>query len=310
MPISDYKFSHFKYDTNFISYILRENQLYDDAYILENCASLLFFKIVETLDYKMSFRLKRANFCRKRICPMCTWRRAQKWRARLINVLPILNELYPDHRFLLLTLTVKNCHITELKQHIKILNKGWNAINKKRDKREKLSFIQGYIKAIEVSRPKNNLDFAHPHIHALLMVDESYFANAYQYLSNKEWQKIWQKAAKLDYEPIVDIRAIEKHEHESVIPEIASYVTKPEDFIKDENYYFNPLTAKFGHYYHLTKEPKDQIQDSGKWLIEYADQMYKRRAISSGGVLQEFFRDIEKNLHTDNEDLIGKSMII
>jgi hypothetical protein len=39
-----------------------------------------------------------------------------------------------------------------------------------------------------------------------------------------------------------------------------------------------------------------------EWFLEYTNQMRKTRAIATGGVLRDYFRDLER----EPEDLIGK----
>jgi hypothetical protein len=46
---------------------------------------------------------------------------------------------------------------------------------------------------------------AHPHLHCLLLVPASYFGR--NYIKQTTWQKEWQMAARLDYAPVIDIRA-------------------------------------------------------------------------------------------------------
>ena len=53
-------------------------------------------------------RLKGANFCRARLCPLCNWRRSLKLRYQLGRVLNVVFSQDDSLRMLLLTLTEPN----------------------------------------------------------------------------------------------------------------------------------------------------------------------------------------------------------
>jgi hypothetical protein len=53
-------------------------------------------------------RLKGANFCRARLCPLCNWRRSLKLRYQLGRVLNVVFSEDNSLRMLLLTLTEPN----------------------------------------------------------------------------------------------------------------------------------------------------------------------------------------------------------
>ena len=104
------------------------------------------------------------------------------------------------------------------------------------------------------------------------MVPPGYFAG-HNYLRQSTWVAMWRKAMRLDYDPIMDIRAIkEGSQPMGLIPEILKYCTKESDLVADRD-----------------------------WLIEYTKQMHKMRCVATGGVLKQFLRDLED----EPEDLIG-----
>ena len=43
-----------------------------------------------------------------------------------------IKEQYPTHRFIFLTLTVKNPHITDLRSQLDIMNKAWKKLTKRK----------------------------------------------------------------------------------------------------------------------------------------------------------------------------------
>ncbi len=205
-------------------------------------------------------RLNRANFCQLRTCPLCCWLKSTKWRIRIFQGLPGLLSDYPSYPFVLLTLTVKNCHIGELRSHIRMMEQGW----------KRLSELQcfpaiGYLKAVEVTRPRdcfyagyflgrmgqslinrwiNHLEKqanwnprwwreyyceeCHPHLHILMMVSPSYFETN-EYITQPRWQSLWKRAARLDYDPVVDIRRVS--ELNNAVLETSKYCLKSSDMV-------------------------------------------------------------------------------
>ena len=72
--------------------------------------------------------LKQAIFCRCRHCTTCQWRRSLLWKAMMYQTYDKLREQYPTHRFVFLTLTVKNCEIGELRSTLQHMNKSWQRL--------------------------------------------------------------------------------------------------------------------------------------------------------------------------------------
>lgn len=192
-------------------------------------------------------------------------------KARLGQALPLIERDYPKARWVLLTLTMRNCPITDLKENLVLMNSAWNRLSQIK----KFPAI-GTFKSLEVTRGKDGS--AHPHFHVLMLVNSSYFQGT-QYISHKNWIEMWKKALRVDYDPNVDVRAIKTDKDDvrrfEIIAEIAKYTVKPSDLIEDP-----------------------------QWLLEYTKQVHKMRSISIGGVLKEYLSDAEA---TDKELVIGES---
>lgn len=187
------------------------------------------------------------------------------WKAKAYKVLPKIVSMYPKHRWLFLTLTVRNCPIVELKSTLTQMNRAFQRFSQ-----VKAYPADGWLRSTEVTRGKDGS--AHPHFHCLLMVPPGYFAG-HNYLRQSTWVAMWRKAMRLDYDPIMDIRAIKEGKQPmGLIPEILKYCTKESDLVADRD-----------------------------WLIEYTKQMHKMRCVATGGVLKQFLRDLED----EPEDLIG-----
>ena len=88
---------------------------------ISNCSSLLEFALVAD-DKELFFKLRSAHFCRHRHCTVCQWRRTLMWTARLIKAMPKIQQDYPTHRYIFLTLTVRNCPLDELRSTISWMN--------------------------------------------------------------------------------------------------------------------------------------------------------------------------------------------
>jgi plasmid rolling circle replication initiator protein Rep len=187
------------------------------------------------------------------------------WKAKAYKILPKIVIEYPSYRWLFVTLTVRNCQITELRLTLDWMHESFKRLTKLKD-----FFAIGWIKSTEVTRGKDGS--AHPHFHCLLMVQPSYFGK--NYMKQSEWVELWRRSLRIDYNPVMDVQAIKKGvQPSSLIPELLKYCTKESDLIADR-----------------------------EWFLELTRQMHKSRTIAAGGVLKDYFRDLER----EPEDLIGK----
>lgn len=233
---------------------------------IDFCSQILDFKMVED-EEAVKLKLNNTQFCRVRNCPVCQWRRSLRWKAKAFQILPIIVEAYPKHRWLFMTLTIKNCKITELRKTLQWVNQSWQRLVQ----RKQFPAI-GWLRSTEVTR-NSKTNQAHPHFHCLLLVPSSYFGGAY--MKQDDWVNLWQKCLRIDYQPIMDIRAIKKGKTPmSLVPEILKYCTKESDLVANR-----------------------------EWFLEFTKQMHKLRCVSTGGVLKEYLSTLER----EPEDLIGKS---
>jgi plasmid rolling circle replication initiator protein Rep len=231
---------------------------------VHRCAGLLVFAWVPDMDTgELWFRLRGARFCRVRHCPICQWRRSMMWQARFYEALPSLQENYPRHRWLFLTLTVRNCPVTELRTTLGNMVESWKRLIKRPEFRP----VVGFVRTTEITRSEDNS--AHPHFHCLLMVKPSYFGVSY--VSQARWVELWQDCARLDYAPVVDVRAV-KGDLSKAVQETLKYAVKPSDMEGDSD-----------------------------WFMEMTRQVYKLRFVATGGVLKDVLKS-ESNI--TNEDLV------
>jgi plasmid rolling circle replication initiator protein Rep len=183
------------------------------------------------------------------------------WRARFFQAIPKVIEAYPKHRWVFLTLTVRNCPLDELKATLGLMNKAWNRMIL----RKQFPAI-GFVKSTEVTRSANG--DAHPHFHVLMLVSSSYFGG--QYIKQDEWRALWQQALRADYLPVVNVKAVKPRQGE---PTNGVAIALLE-------------TLKYG-----VKE-SDLMHEAG-WLSELTKQLHKTRAVSVGGVLKDYLSEEE-----------------
>ena len=232
-----------------------------------SCSELLDFRSSPAADDGLlDLKLSSAHFCRVRSCPVCQWRRSLMWKSKAHKIFPQIVAAYPTHRWIFLTLTVRNCLIVDLRSTLDLMHKSFARMTKL-----KRFPAVGWLKSVEVTRSKDGT--AHPHFHCLLMVTPAYFGN--NYIKQLDWVQIWKKSLRIDYDPILDVRAIKKGSSpEILIPELLKYCTKEGDLIADKD-----------------------------WLLEFTRQVHNTRNISTGGLLKKYLKELEQ----EPDDLIGES---
>ena len=224
---------------------------------VHDCSELLDFKLVpDEAEGILKLKLNAARFCRVRHCPVCQWRRSLMWKAKAYKILPRIVEDYPKYRWLFVTLTLRNCKITDLRATLTWMHESFKRLTKLKE-----FPAVGWIKSTEVTRGKDGS--AHPHFHCLLMVQPSYFGR--NYMKQSEWVDLWRRCLRIDYKPVLDVQAIKKGQQpSSLVPELLKYCTKESDLTADR-----------------------------EWFLELTRQMHKARTISTGGALKDYLRDLE-----------------
>ena len=241
-----------------------EFQRYSDR--IHYCSELLKFGLSLADDDTLKLKLRAARFCRVRHCPVCQWRRSLMWKAKAYKVLPKIIEQYPKYRWLFLTLTQKNVPITELKVTLVEMNRAFQRLSQL-----KAWPAIGWLRSMEVTKGRDGK--AHPHFHCLLMVPPGYFAGK-NYLKQAEWVVMWRKSMRLDYDPVLDVQAVKQGKQPmELVPELLKYCTKESDLVGDR-----------------------------EWFLELTRQMHKMKAVTTGGVLKQYLKELEE----EPKDLIGE----
>lgn len=135
-------------------------------------------------------KLKHADFCRDRLCPMCAWRKSLKISGQMVQ---IVNQIQDKYNFIFLTLTVPNCSGSDLPKTLDRLQNAWSKLRKR--KRFDIA-VKGYFKALEVTHNLNkkskSYNTYHPHYHCILAVSKDYFTSD-DFISQKEFLSIWRE---------------------------------------------------------------------------------------------------------------------
>ena len=240
---------------------------------IDDCSTLLAFGLVPNADQgAYQLKLRTARFCRVRTCMVCAWRKSLMYKARAYKALPKVISDYPTARYLFMTLTLKNCPVDELRENILHLNRSFSRMTK----RKHFPAI-GFIKTVEVTRGKRG--DAHPHLHILMMVRPSFFG--VNYIKKQEWCAWWQRSAKVDYTPVIDVRAIKPQKSPlGLLSEIVKYQTKPNDLVFSDR----------------------------RWFLEYTRQIHGTKSFALGGIFKRYFKELEKE-ETTEEMISGNESI-
>lgn len=262
------------------------------AYRVAECSTYLEYKRWYADN---TIKLHNANFCKVRLCPMCAWRRSKKIYGQVSKIMDQATK-DKDYRFIFLTLTVKNCEGEALSKTIDSL---FHAYKKMSERKKFKSAIKGWFRALEVTHNLEQ-DTYHPHFHIILMVNKSYFNDNRLYMSQAEWTDIWQSCLKVDYIPLVDVRAFKtktKSETSKSVAEVATYTVKDNDYIvKDADGTVN-----------------EELTDSAVWILDSA--LTNRRLVAFGGILKKIHKKLNLDdaedgdlINTDNDEEIREDL--
>lgn len=279
---------------------------------LTSCANTLIFGIHMDLTTKeKKHKLRHAKFCHVRLCPICMHRKSLVWRARLHKAYPILKSKYPSVIYLNLTLTMKNCHVSELREALGHFTASFKRLN---DRLVKSGILLGFLRSVEITREMNYCDVCkgdykkkdtcpnnknhtynencHPHGHVTIAVPSYYFGGKY-YITHELWVAYWKKALKADYDPNVWIQRIKgkkaTDDQEQALGEAIKETTK----------YCVKMDAEF-----LDSVLKDEAGE--KWFLELDRQIAGTRAVGLGGIFKEVMQEADPDdaemLNTNDED--------
>src|SRR5699024_6206843 len=219
-----------------------------------------------------------------KLCPICNWRRSMKNSAQTQRIVESVVVDKPKARWLFLTLTTKNVADGEmLKDGLSEMTKAFNKLFKYKKVNKNLI---GFMRNIEVT-VNPDTEAYNQHMHILLCVENSYFKNKDNYIAQKEWTELWKKALKINYDPVVDVRAIKPNRKgdsdiQAAVKETSKYSVKSSDF--------------------LTDNQKRNLEI----VADLEEGLYRKRMISYGGLLKEKHKELNLD-DAEDGDLINTS---
>lgn len=248
-----------------------------------NCGTFLEFRqYLDSGEKKLNY----ANFCKVRLCPMCSWRRSLKVFGQVSKVMNHI-EQHHDYKYIFLTLTIKNCHGEYLKDTLDVMMSSFNKLARRKAFR---IAAKGYFRGLEITHNKKD-DTYHPHFHLVIAVNKSYFTDPKFYLSQKKWTSMWKSCLGVNYTPIVDVRTV-KGDYKKAVAEISKYSVKSSDIIAKDS----------------LGEIDETYTDSIVKTLDNA--LAYRRLISFGLLFKEVHRKLKLDdtedgdlTHTDNDDI-------
>ena len=231
------------------------------AYNVKQCGNVLEFKASDDGYLK----LYKTWFCKSKLCPVCNWRRAMKNSYQAQKVIEEVVKEKPKSRWLFLTLSTKNSISGEhLDQSLKEMSKAFNKL--KMYAKVKKNLV-GFMRSTEVTVNKKDGSY-NQHMHVLLCVENSYFKNKENYITQVEWVKLWQKALQVDYKPVANIKAIKPNKKgdkdiQAAIKETSKYSVKSSDYLTGNH-----------------EKDAEIVQDLEQGL-------HRKRMLSYGGLLKQ-----------------------
>ena len=203
--------------------------LYKKSDTVSRCGERLEFAKMED----GTIRLYRAFFCKDRLCSMCNWRRAIKLAAEIGEILKEMQRMEIKGRPIFITFTMKNVDGNSIGKSFSHFSESFHRLMKYKAVK---SECIGAIRTSEITYNAKRNDY-NTHIHCLLWMKPGYFKGV-AYLSQEKWTELWKKAAKLDYTPIVNVKAVKPKEPTekdptglfSAVLEVCKYPIKPDLF--------------------------------------------------------------------------------
>ena len=175
-----------------------------------------------------------ANFCKNRLCPVCNYRKSSNAWGKIYRVVCSHNEKY---KYLLITLTVRNCSPENLTPTIDDMMESFKRITNRKTWKNS---IKGFVRGLEVTFNSKENTF-HPHIHILCAVPHDYFENPKLYIPAQTITEWWQNSARLDYRPDTDVKAV--NDNKKGVAEVAKYSLKMSDILSSTQIDKNRITA-------------------------------------------------------------------
>jgi plasmid rolling circle replication initiator protein Rep len=219
------------------------------------------------------------------------------WRAKAFRAIARVARDYPGKRFIYLTLTVKNCEVNKLGETLTWMNDSWQRLAERKE-----FPALGWLRSVEVTRSKDGT--AHPHFHALLMVNSNYFTKGY--LSQKRWRELWAESLRIDYDPQVDIKVVKPQKSTSTVTsETEGQESQPtiqpiDPGLEAAIRYTLKYSTKPDDYLSTDTSVSQSNEEYKRWLLAITKQLHKRKSVATGGIFKKYLSEEDpRNLIRD-----------
>lgn len=244
--------------------------------------------------------------CKDRNCVECQRVRAFVLQEKIRAITPeLIKNTSKDDGLIFGTLTIKNPHINELKDYLKLMSRAFARLMT-RKKLKAAGAGRGGFRCFEVTRG-NIKDHCHPHIHFLLQVKKSYFNNkGAHYMRAEEWAEEWTKCLEAEakkaglpfdradypqeraFVKILRVQTAEsvknknKKDYKKQYATISDLQTQGDHVIN----YVLKYTAK------EDENSEKALVKNDQWFIEYDKQIKGIRAISFFGIYKDLIAEL------------------
>lgn len=177
--------------------------------LMSHCGDIIGLKVCPNCG---NTHIAKAQLCRDKMCPTCAWRLSIKRYAEMcktFDAIEGMDKLLP----LFWTVTVRNCAAANISQTLKSMSEDWNRLMARKTIKP---LFKGWARAVEITYNRK-ADTFHPHYHIIVLASKKVLETMFP-LARNDKQRVaylmpslgaaWKEAARLDYEPITDLRAI------------------------------------------------------------------------------------------------------
>jgi hypothetical protein len=205
----------------------------EPALRMRNCCTRLYKHVHENGSRFV------AHECGVTVCPDRERRDARRHAAKVASRIARLMAKHPGSQCLMLTLSVGRAVPAHgLKAAVGDLMRDFPKLMQCAPVKRA---VIGWVRKVELARnPTSWLWIVH--IHALLIVPAEYFRRESKlFLHQEKWALLWQKRRRLDYKPVVDVRALKgvmaplDDEGRKSLREAVKYDTKPQSLVVPRN---------------------------------------------------------------------------
>ena len=163
---------------------------------MSECAELVRYRYCPSCG---KAHVVETKLCRDRVCPVCSWRLAIQRYREMVQVLDLMRPEMEQRqsKVCMLTLTVRNVPVEQLRSCMAAMSAAWNNFNRT----AAFKSVMGWARCAEITY-NTKAKTVHPHYHILLVYNGP-DVNIGETM--KQLKAGWKSAAALDYNPIIDL---------------------------------------------------------------------------------------------------------